>query len=141
MKKILTSMLILIMCFSLTACGDKKESDSKDDTKTQTTDKVTLSNLQSKIESLGIKCEKSVVAYDMVGAKDGFKLKSNSKTIEVYQFDKNSSEYKEAESSQKLNLSSMNMKLDATIKNGYAYIIDKDFEKYDDVIKILNKLN
>lgn len=141
MKKALTSLLILIVCCSLTACGDKKETDNNETEKTQTSDSVTLSNLQSKIESLGIKCEKAVVAYDMVGAKDGFKLKSNDKTIEVYKFDKNSNEYKDAESSQKLNLSSMNMKLDATIKNGYAYIIDKDFEKYDDVIKILNKLN
>ena len=140
MKKILTSLLILVVCCSLTACGDKKETNNNDNNKTQETDKVTLSNLRSKIENLGIKCEKSVVAYDMVGAKDGFKLKSNNKTIEVYQFDKSSKEYKEAESSQKLNLSSMNMKFDAVVKNGYAYTIEKDFEKYDDVIKILDKL-
>ena len=123
------------MCLTLTACG------SKDDEKKQTSDAINFSNVQSKIEDLGIKCEKTEVAFDMVGAKDGFKLNYNENHIEIYQFDKNSEVYKEAEKNQKLTISSMNMSFDAKVKNGYAYIIDDNFEKHNDIVKILDKLN
>ena len=135
MKKLFIATLSILMCLTLTACG------SKDDEKKQTSDAFNLSNVQSKIEDLGIKCEKTEVAFDMVGAKDGFKLNYNENHIEIYQFDKNSEVYKEAEKNQKLTISSMNMSFDAKVKNGYAYIIDDNFEKHNDIVKILDELN
>lgn len=34
----------------------------------------------------------------------------------------------------------MDMSFDAKVQNGYAYIIDNDFPKYEEVVNILNKL-
>ena len=77
----------------------------------------------------------------MVGASEGFKLKSGETKVEIYKFDKSSDAYINAEKSQKLTLSGLDSSFDAKVKNGYAYVIDNEFQKHDEVVKLLEQLN
>ena len=61
--------------------------------------------------------------------------------VEIYKFDKSSDAYKDAEKSQKLTLSGLDSSFDATVKNGYAYVIDNEFPKHDEVVNLLEQLN
>lgn len=143
MKKIIICIIAILTCFTLTACDNNaNEDNNKDNTSNNKTTEeiVNLSNIESKIKSLGIDCKKTEVSYDMVGAKDGFKIVSGDYRIEVYKFNTSSESYKTAESSQKLTIDSMDYSFDAKVQNGYAYIIDDEFPQYSEVIKILNNL-
>ena len=35
----------------------------------------------------------------------------------------------------------MDSSFDATVKNGYAYVIDNEFPKHDEVVNLLEQLN
>lgn len=142
-KNFLTKVAILTLCFFLVGCGNKTTNEDKtnSDNNTPTVkENITLDNVQSKIEALGITCEKTEVYYQMVGATNGFKLNTKDTRVEIYKFDKSSVAYKKAEKEQKITLDGMDMSFDAKVQNGYAYIIDNDFPKYEEVINILNKL-
>lgn len=142
-KNFLAKVAILTLCFFLVGCGNKttNEDKSNNDNNTPTVkENITLDNVQSKIEALGITSEKTEVYYQMVGATNGFKLNAEDTRIEIYKFDKSSDAYKKAEKEQKITLDGMDMSFDAKVQNGYAYIIDNDFPKYEEVVNILNKL-
>lgn len=144
MKKFLfVNLAILTLCFFLVGCGNKSTNESKpsNDNNTPTSkENITLDNIQSKIEALGITCEKTEVYYQMVGATNGFKLNVDDTRVEIYKFNKSSDAYKKAEKEQKLTLNDMDMSFDAKVQNGYAYIIDDEFPEYEKVVSILNQL-
>lgn len=143
MKRFVICIMAILTCFILTACDNNANKENNKDNKNnnKTTEEIiNLSNVESKIKSLGIDFKKTEVSYEMVGAKDGFKLVSGDYRIEVYKFNTSSESYKTAESSQKLTIDSMNYSFDAKVQNGYAYIIDDEFPQYSEVIKILNNL-
>lgn len=100
--------------------------------------KINMSNIKSEIEKLGIDVEEKNAYYEMVGASDGVKIYSGDYRIEIYKFDKSSEKYIEAEKNQKLKTTISSF--DATVKNGYAYLIDDQFPKHDEVIKLLEEL-
>ena len=134
---------VLVVCLLLTGCGKGKTSEASDNsatTPTEVKENINLSNIQSKIEALGVTVEKNEASYELVGAKDGFKLLSSGKAIEIYQFDKNSDAYKKAEKNQKLEVSALDYDFDAVVKNGYAYTIESGFPQYDAVVSLLNQL-
>lgn len=144
MKKFLfVNLAILTLCFFLVGCGNKSTNENKpsNDNNTPTSkENITLDNIQSKIEALGITCEKTEVYYQMVGATNGFKLNVDDTRVEIYKFNKSSDAYKKAEKEQKLTLNDMDMSFDAKVQNGYAYIIDDEFPEYEKVVSILNQL-
>lgn len=144
MKKFLfVNLAILTLCFFLVGCGNKSTNEDKpsNDNNTPTSkENITLDNIQSRIEALGITCEKTEVYYQMVGATNGFKLNVNDTRVEIYKFNKSSDAYKKAEKEQKLTLNDMDMSFDAKVQNGYAYIIDDEFPEYEKVVSILNQL-
>lgn len=143
MKKFLfVNLAILTLCFFLVGCGNKSTNENKTNNDNTPTSKenITLDNIQSKIEALGITCEKTEVYYPMVGATNGFKLNVDDTRIEIYKFNKSSDAYKKAEKEQKLTLNDMDMSFDAKVQNGYAYIIDDEFPEYEKVVSILNQL-
>lgn len=143
MKKFLfVNLAILTLCFFLVGCGNKSTNENKTNNDNTPTSKenITLDNIQSKIEALGIACEKTEVYYQMVGATNGFKLNVDDTRVEIYKFNKSSDAYKKAEKEQKLTLNDMDMSFDAKVQNGYAYIIDDEFPEYEKVVSILNQL-
>lgn len=143
MKKFLfVNLAILTLCFFLVGCGNKSTNEIKPSNENTPTSKenITLDNIQSKIEALGITCEKTEVYYQMVRATNGFKLNVDDTRVEIYKFNKSSDAYKKAEKEQKLTLNDMDMSFDAKVQNGYAYIIDDEFPEYEKVVSILNQL-
>lgn len=144
MKRLSKLMLVIAFVLLLVGCGNEKNNNdtpkNKDNNPVEK-EKINLTNIQNKIENLGITCEKSDAFYQMVGASEGFKLKSGETKVEIYKFDKSSDAYKNAEKSQKLTLSGLDSSFDATVKNGYAYVIDNEFPKHDEVVKLLEQLN
>ena len=142
MKKLLTLMMIGVVTFTLVGCGNDEKNEKTTEKKDNTVEKdnsVNLSNVQKKIEELGVKLEKTQTAYDMVGANDGFKLTSDDYRIEIYKFDKASEAYKTAETKQALTLDGFG-DMNATVKNGYAYILDDEFPQHDAVKNIWDQL-
>ena len=101
--------------------------------------KVEFDNIQSLLDEIGIETEKQDSYYQLIGAIDGYKLNHNDLFIEVYKYDKNSDEYKKAEETQSIEIKNVSQ-APAIVKNGYAYIINKDFPQYDKVVNILNQL-
>lgn len=140
MKKIFIGIMAVLVCFTLTACNSNNSSNNEKNENKQEESTSNLSNVQSEIEALGVECEKTETAYEMVGAIDGFKLNSDDYTLEIYKFDTSSDAYKTAEENQELVLDGMDYSFDAKVQNGYAYIIDDNFPQHDEVVKILNNL-
>ena len=135
---------LVLMCFVLllTGCGKENTNNTATNKGNGATAKenVDLTNVQSKIENLGVNVSKEEVFYEMVGASDGMKLLSDEYRIEIYKFDKKSDEYKLAEQNQKLTLDGSEMSFDAVVKNGYAYLIDDEFPEHDAIVNILEQL-
>ncbi len=75
----------------------------------------------------------------MAGAKTGNKYISENKALEIYQYEKSSDSYKNAEKNQKITVEGFG-DFEAIVKNGYALIIDKDYPHYDEIIALFNKL-
>ena len=142
-KNFLTKVAILTLCFFLVGCGNKTTNEDKTNNNNNTPtvkENITLDNVQSKIEALGITCEKTEVYYQMVGAANDYELSAADTRVEIYKLDESRNAYKKAEKEQKITLDGMDMSFDAKVQNGYAYIIDNDFPKYEEVVNILNKL-
>lgn len=143
MKKIILSLLIVIFIFTMTGCSENKTT-NKTAANSKEKSSYSLSDFTKEYEELGIDAQKTDVAYSMVGAKDGIKYIANSNDeaygLEVYKFDQNSDAYKKAEKNQQLTLEDMDMSLNATVKNGYALILDESYPKHDEIIELFNKL-
>lgn len=143
-KKKLLIMFVLLSLAAFTGCSNEKTNNNNgqenDNNNIVQEENITLSNLEQKINDLGIETTKTKTAYEMVGAKDGYKLTSNNSTLEVYQFDTSTDAYKTAEETQKITLESMGISFDAVVKNGFAYILNNNFPEYDAVLNLLNKL-
>lgn len=144
--RVVVPIVLLILIGMFPSSGTQLENQTTKDTdigveesvESADNDKVNINNLKSKIESLGITVESKDAYYKMVGAENGMKLYAGDYRIEVYKFDETSKEYIEAKKNQKLKTSISSF--DATVKNGYAYIIDDEFPKHDEVLKLLEKL-
>lgn len=147
MKKLLIITLAFGLAITLTGCGNdnKEQTTDNNDNKSeqsQTQTSYSLSDFENDVKALIPTMQKSEVFYQMVGAIDGFKIyDSTDQTarIEIYKFDKASDEYKKAEADQKLYMN--NFSFDATVKNGYAFIIDDEFPEHDKIIELFNKLS
>lgn len=88
MKKMLSAIVLVILCFSLSACGTSE----KDNSKNITIDDVTAA-IQSVDSSFAF--DENKPFFEMIGAKDGWIGYVNDTTVvKVYQFDDSS--YKKA---------------------------------------------
>ena len=132
-KKVLGLLLILIVPLCLTGCGseDNKTESNKQD--------YTFENLKTDLTALDSNIEINQKSAEMLGAEEGYGYIMSDCTIEVYKFDKSSSAYKTDEKDQKLSMPSLDMSFDATVKNGYAYMITDG--TCDQTIKYVEKLN
>lgn len=148
MKKFLTICFAFVLAITLTGCGsnnnssDKKDNNNEQTEQTGQNESYDLSAFENDVKELVPEMVKSEVYYQMVGAIDGFKIYNNSDEtyrVEIYKFDKNSEEYKKAEADQKLSMDSLSF--DAKVKNGYALLIDDEFPKHDEIIKLFEKLD
>ncbi|MCR2033462.1 hypothetical protein [Anaerofustis stercorihominis] len=80
--------------------------------------------------------------FELVGAKSGYKLSADGKTLELYAFDKDSDQYKNAEKDGKLTMESLGSDITEKVKvvNGYAIILPSDFSQYEKVLALFKIL-
>ncbi|NLW71228.1 MAG: hypothetical protein GX061_09135, partial [Eubacteriaceae bacterium] len=90
----------------------------------------------------GLTLTKETAFYEMVGAKNGYKLtdKDTGEVMEIYAFDKASDAYKKAETDQKLTIESMSYSFDVKTSNGYAILLPENFPQKDAVLGLFNTL-
>ncbi len=145
MKKISVLLVIFVLCFAITGCGQNVENNTNNDNSTNNEtvkEEKKLSSIddfKNEVKKLGIDFEETKMSAEYINAESGLKLTSDGKKLEVYKFDTNSEHYKTAEENQKVTMDGFGS-FDAIVKNGYALMIDDNFPQYDKVIEIFNKL-
>lgn len=145
MKKISVLLVIFVLCFAITGCGQNVENNTNNDNSTNNEtvkEEKKLSSIddfKNEVKKLGIDFEETKMSAEYINAESGLKLTSDGKKLEVYKFDTNSEHYKTAEENQKVTMDGFGS-FDAIVKNGYALMIDDNFPQYDKVIEIFNNL-
>ncbi len=94
MKKFITTLLSIIMIMAMVSCGGSGDDSSSDKSTEEDTTKIEK-NIDATAEDLGLTAGDETY-YQLIGAKAGKQY--NDGAIELYQFDENSDEYKEIES-------------------------------------------
>ena len=94
MKKFITTLLSIIMIMAIVSCGGSGDDSSSDKSTEEDTTKIEK-NIDATAEALGLTAGDETY-YQLIGAKAGKQY--NDGAIELYQFDENSDEYKEIES-------------------------------------------
>lgn len=112
------------MAVNFVACGS-----SNTDSDQPKENPITAEEFKTEIANLGIKATVEETMFELVGAKSGYKLSADGKTLELYAFDKDSDAYKNAEKDGKLTMESLGSDLTENVKvaNGYAIILPSDF--------------
>lgn len=140
LKKLLALLIVALMAVSFVACGGGETSSSSE---AQTSEpKITVEQFKTELKNLGIEGTEEVTMYELVGAKAGFQLTADDKTLELYTFDKDSDVYKKAEKDGKLTMESLGSEIteNVTVANGYAIILPADFPQHDAVLDLFNRL-
>lgn len=89
MRKIVSILLCCLLIFSVVGCNEKTNTDKKEDVKINKLDKF-KNTLKEKGYTVG---ENETLAFQMVGATNGYKFKVDGNLIEIYEYDeKNLSE-------------------------------------------------
>ena len=99
----------------------------------------TFDNLKEDLTALDSNIEINDKSAELVGATEGYGYMMDGCTIEVYKYDKTSDQYKTAEKEQKISMPSFGMSYNATVKNGYAYMVLDG--SCDSAIEFVSKLN
>lgn len=117
------------------------KNNNNEETNSETNSSKGLDYFETEVLKIDSSLEKTEVYSALINAKDGYKLKNENDNIEIYKFDKSSSNYKEAEKNLKFSLSDGFEIYPEEIKNGYAIFIEKDYKYYNQVMDIFYKLN
>lgn len=91
MKKVLTLILALALCFGITACGSKNDDGDKKDGADGSEVKKIEKTVDAVAEELELG-EGTETLYQMIGAEAGKEYKDGE--VELYLFDEKSDEYK-----------------------------------------------
>lgn len=136
-KKIIAVLLIGLMAVSFAACGSNNSDSDK-----PKENPITAEEFKTEIGNLGIKATEEETMFELVGAKSGYKLSADGKTLELYVFDKDSEAYKNAEKDGKLTMESLGSDITENVKvaNGYAIILPSDFPQYEKVLALFERL-
>lgn len=142
MKKKKLFMIIVLFLSIITACtNDDKNKENVDLDDINQENKInSIEEFENEIKVLKLNYDKVQMVAGFVGAKEGIKLYIGNSKLEIYKFDKQSSDYQKAYNNQKIIVNGKN-EYSAIVKNGYALLIDEDFPEYDKIISIFERLN
>ena len=115
MKKL---ALLVLFAVVLTLCACSRPATKINETSPATA----FEKFEKALDGKNITYEKVRMAAEMIGAKEGYKYKTGSGNIEMYEYDKTSSAYQTAEAEQKI--TSDYGSYDATVLNGFALVSD-----------------
>lgn len=146
MKKSLIGLVLAITMFlTLTGCGQNNSNTNKETNSNNTetnneesTTSYTFDDLKADLMILDSSVEINDKSASLVGAEEGYGYTVDDCTLEVYKYNKNSDEYRKAEKNKQISMPSFDMTFDATVKNGYAYMVVDG--TCDNVISYVEKL-
>lgn len=142
MKKVWLFLLIGVVAFTVSGCVNNEENlENNNNNNIEETTKKDLAYFKEEIKKIVQGTSESETVFAMLGAIGGVKIldADENRFVEIYEFDKNSEKYKDAEKNQELCISS-DYCFDVIVKNGYALLVDDVAEK-DEIIALFNKLN
>ena len=126
MKKALVICLIGILVMVLAGCGSEKAEEKSPEANEVKIEK----NIDAVAEALGLS-GKSETFYDMIGAEDGAEY--NDGTIELYQYDPESKDYKDIEKGEGA--------IEAAASNrGFVLVVPDGAKPDQDIIDTFNSL-
>ena len=150
-KRVIAVILSSLLVFALVGCGSNdKESANKDNlqsTEVESTNEVNKSRLDKFKEELKAKGyevgDNEIVAYEMVGATNGYKFKVDGEPIEIYEYDESKltddgkQKLEEAKKGS-INMSGINMPV--KYNNNLVLIRSDEHSKGNEILEIFNSL-
>lgn len=141
MKKILTLALCAIMALAICSCGDTNVSDSKESTSqaTQPTteQKTGFEQFSEGLSELGLTCEETIIAAEMVGAKEARRYEDANNRVELYLFEDGDA-FDTVKSDKAINLEGFGS-FPVEIHGNYALLISNSSQE-DEILSIFNNL-
>lgn len=143
MKKILSILLVGILSFGLVACN-KTEGDTKEvgNSTKQEEKKSKLDSIKDSYKKAGFEVgENETIAFQMVGANNGYKFKLDGELIEIYEYDsKNLSEEgkKISEQAKKGSISFSGFNSPVKFNDGLMIMRYGEHSKKDKVLEVFN---
>ena len=98
-----------------------------------------FAQFQVALDSAGYTYETVVMGAELVGAEQGMKYKIGEGSIELYRFDEDSESYKKASEDNALTLDGFGA-FPATVKNGFAILINDLPDSESDILSIFDGL-
>lgn len=145
-KKILSILCSSLLLIVLVGCNSNNESNKNqnNDVESSQTSQNRLDKFKEKLKSEGFEVgENEVIAYDMIGANNGYKFKVDGELVEIYEYDKNNlSEDGKVKVQQAENGSIDFGGMNIPVKyNNYLVLVRMDeHSKADKIIEVFNSL-
>ena len=145
-KKVIAILLSVLLVFTLVGCGsDKKEETDKNDTHvTEQTNKNKLDKFKEELKAKGHDVgENETLAYDMLGATNGYKFKVDGELIEIYEYDeKKLSEdgKKKLEEAKKGSINMSGINVPVKYNNYLVLARSEKHSKASEIVDIFNNL-
>ncbi|MFQ6861782.1 MAG: hypothetical protein ACLROI_00370 [Beduini sp.] len=141
MKKGFSLLLVAVLLFGIAGCSPKddgkKETNTDTPTKEETNKELSFDTIKKVYEDNGYTIsEETEMAASMIGAKSGFKYKTDKGSLEFYEFDKTSDAYKKAESEGIITLEGFG-DFEIVVNNGFAIM---KTEYNEEAVKLFQSL-
>lgn len=145
-KKIIAMLLSSLLVFALVGCGSSdKDNINKDNT--QFTEGVSKNKLDEFKETLKAKGhevgDNEVVAYEMIGATNGYKFKVDGELIEIYEYDSSKLTDEGKEKLEEAKNGSINMSgisIPVKYNNNLVLVRSDEHSKGKEILDIFNSL-
>ena len=151
-KKIITILIASITALSLTSCGNNKDTTNNSPANSYSADIVSpdtnetaqldkFVQFETGLSQKNIEYETIEKMGNMVGAKEGYGYKFiDGTSVELYLFDKDSTEYKEAVKTNKLYLEAFDIYMDVVFNDDMCIYYDENISSTEYIEEIFNNL-
>ena len=145
-KKIIAIFCSALLLIGLVGCSSNNETSKSQNNNVESSQssKNKLDEFKEKLKAEGFEVgENEVVAYDMIGANNGYKFKVDGELVEIYEYDKNNLsedgkvKVQEAENGS-IDFGGMNLPVKY---NNYLVLVRMDeHRKANEIIEVFNSL-
>ena len=145
-NKIIAMLLSSLLVFVLVGCGSSdKDNVNKDNTQlTEEVSKNKLDEFKEALKSKGYEVgDNEVVAYEMVGATNGYKFKVDGELIEIYEYDPSKLTDEGKEKLEEAKNGSINMSgisIPVKYNNNLVLVRSDEHSKGKEILDIFNSL-
>ena len=142
MKKIANVILITVLVFSLCACGNSTSGSPESSTEASTTQPTTESRtgfeqFSDGLKEIGLNCEETIIAAEMVGAKEAKRYEDGNNRVELYLFEDGDS-FESVKADKAITLEGFGSF--PVEVNGYYALSLGDSERKTDILEVFKKV-